>query len=100
MLYITQLIYVSKGQEAVFQEFESFALPILENYGAKLLSRIRPTNEAFIGGEFPKPYEIHFISFPDEAHLQAFMADEERKQYVQLKEQSIQSVILVKGEKM
>lgn len=100
MLYITQLIYIQEGQEHLFHEFESFAIPILKKYGASLLSRIRPSDDAFIEGTLAKPYEIHFIFFPDETHLQAFLADEERKQYVHLKEQSIQSVILVKGEQM
>ena len=100
MIYITQLIYIKEGQEEIFHEFESFAIPILKKYKGELLSRIRPADSAFIEGTLEKPYEIHFLSFPSEADLQAFMLDEERKQYVHLKEQSIRLVILVKGEKM
>lgn len=100
MIYITQLIYIKEGQEATFHEFESVAIPILKKYKGELLSRIRPNDDALIEGTLPKPYEIHFITFPNEADLQAFMLDKERKQYVHLKEKSIQSVILVKGEKM
>jgi hypothetical protein len=29
MIYITQLIYVKPGQEAVFDEFEKVAIPIV-----------------------------------------------------------------------
>ncbi len=100
MIYITQLIYIQEYQEDTFHEFEAVAIPILKKYKGKLLSRIRPSKEAFIEGTLEKPYEIHFITFPSEADLQAFMLDEERKQYVHLKEKSIRSVILVKGEKM
>lgn len=100
MLYITQLIYIKEHQESTFHEFEYVAIPILKKYKGELLARIRPSDETFIEGTLEKPYEIHFISFPNESDLQAFMVDEKRKQYVHLKEQSIRSVILVKGEKM
>ncbi len=100
MIYITQLIYIKEGQESTFHEFEAVAIPILKKYNGELLSRIRPTDDSLIEGTLEKPYEIHFISFPSKADLQAFMLDEERKQYVHLKERSVRSVILVKGEKI
>ena len=43
MIYITQLIYIKQGQEEVFDEFESIAIPIISKYNGKLLFRIRPT---------------------------------------------------------
>jgi hypothetical protein len=58
MIYITQLIYIIDGQEAVFNEFESITIPIIFRYNGRLLLRIRPTANTFI----EEPYEIHSFS--------------------------------------
>ncbi|MDP6190993.1 MAG: hypothetical protein AB8A46_09005 [Prochlorococcus sp.] len=101
MLYITQLIYIHKGQEEAFNEFEAHAIPIIANYHGELIFRLRPEASAFIEtGSMDKPYEIHLISFPTEADFGDFMADQERKKFLHLKEQSIKVLFLVKGEKL
>lgn len=100
MLYLTQLIYIKEGQEAVFDEFEAVAIPLIAKYRGSMLFRLRPQAEDFIETEIERPYEIHFVSFSDESDFRAFMADEERKQFLHLKEASIRSSFLVKGEKL
>ena len=101
MLYITQLIYIHEGQEDAFNEFESHAIPIIANYNGELVLRIRPESNSYIEiGSIEKPYEIHLIRFESETDFINFMADEERKKYVHLKEQSIKVSFLVKGEKL
>tara|TARA_R110000868_G_scaffold28495_7_gene106767 strand:- start:348 stop:653 length:306 start_codon:yes stop_codon:yes gene_type:complete len=99
MLYITQLIYIHAGQEAAFNEFEGHAIPIIARYNGELLLRIRPGQEAFVQvGTIEKPDEIHLICFQSETDFAAFLADEERKKYLHLKEQSIRVSFLIKGE--
>lgn len=100
MIYITQIIFVKEEKEALFLEFESFAIPLMEKYGGKIIYRIRPSIESFIEVEEEKPYEIHFISFPSEEKLQAFMQDDARLQFLHLKEESVQSIFMVKGKKV
>lgn len=100
MIYITQLIYLKPGQEAVFDEFEAIAIPIISKYNGKMLLRIRPTEENFIEGDMERPYEIHLTEVESEADLQNFMQDEERKKFLHLKEESIRSAILYKGERL
>ena len=101
MLYITQLIYIHAGQEQVFDEFEAHAIPIITHYNGELLFRIRPDANAYIEvGAIEKPYEIHLVRFNSEADFQRFMADEQRKTFLHLKEQSIKVSILLKGQKM
>ena len=39
MLLITQLIYIIDGQEKVFDEFESIAIPTILKYNGRLLLR-------------------------------------------------------------
>lgn len=101
MVYITQLVFAKEGQEATFLEFENFAIPLMEQCSGKILYRIRPTEAQFIDhGEGETPYEIHFISFASEEDLQHFLADDERLQFMHLKEASVKSMLLVKGKKM
>lgn len=100
MLYITQLIYIKPGQEAVFQQFEDIAIPIISKYNGRLLLRIRPDENSFIEHHINKPYEVHLVEFGSEQDFKHFMQDEERKKFLHLKEQSIESVWLMRGEKI
>jgi uncharacterized protein (DUF1330 family) len=97
MLYITQLIYLKEGQENVFHQFEELAIPIISKYNGKLLLRVRPSDNAFIETNMEKPYEIHLVVFDAENDFDNFMLDKERLQFLHLKEQSIKSVLLIKG---
>lgn len=98
MIYFTQLIYINAGFESVFNEFEAIAIPTISKYNGELLLRIRPGSEAFIEGSFEQPYEIHFVSFKEEQDFINFAMDAERKKFLHLKEQSIRSSILIKGQ--
>ena len=97
MIYFTQLIYIKEGQEAIFHQFEDIAIPAILKYNGRLLLRIRPTEDTFIESSIEKPYEVHLVEFESESDFHDFMKDEERKQFLHLKEQSIQSVVLIKG---
>jgi uncharacterized protein (DUF1330 family) len=100
MIYITQLIYLIEGRESIFDEFESVAIPIISKYKGKLLFRVRPDAQAFIESQIDKPYEIHLVQFETERDFESFMQEDERKKFIHLKEQAIQSSILYKGKKM
>jgi len=101
MIYLTQLIYIHEGKEDVFNEFESYAIPIIAHYNGQLALRVRPEPSAIIKtGSMEAPYEIHLVSFSTEADFNAFMADKERQKYLHLKEESIRVSFLVKGEKL
>ncbi len=100
MIFITQLIYILEGQERIFDEFESIAIPAISKYNGQLLLRVRPTTEAYIQKAIEAPYEIHLVSFETDNDFSNFMHDEERKKFLHLKEQSIKSVLLIKGTKL
>ncbi len=70
MIYITQLVFVKKGKEEKFLEFEDHAIPLMEKYNGKILYRVRPAEDAFIDLSKDPPYEIHFISFDLEQDLE------------------------------
>lgn len=100
MVYITQLIYVKAGEENVFNQFEDLAIPLISKYKGELLLRIRPDETSFIENNIEKPYEVHLVTFESENDFQAFMRDEERKKFLHLKEQSIRTSLLIKGEQL
>lgn len=100
MIYITQLIFVREGSEALFHQFEEVAIPLIAKYNGQLIYRVRPPREAFISGEDELPYEIHLVSFPAESDLANFMKDDSRGKVIHLKEASVRSQLLIKGQKM
>ena len=100
MIYITQLIYIKDNEETVFQQFENIAIPIISKYNGQLLLRIRPEESSIIEMNIERPYEIHLVQFDTDINFQNFMHDEDRKKFLHLKEQSIKSAILIKGEKL
>lgn len=100
MIHITQLIYVIEGQEDIFDEFESVAIPTISKYNGRLLFRLRPPKESYIESQIEQPYEIHLVEFDALEDFQNFMKDGERKKFLHLKEQSIKSSVLYLGQKI
>lgn len=81
-------------------EFEDFAIPLMEKYNGRIIYRLRPTKENFIGENKELPYEIHFMSFESEQDLSKFMKDDSRLKFAHLKNESLTSTLLIKGEKI
>jgi uncharacterized protein (DUF1330 family) len=100
MIFITQLVYIVEGQEQVFDEFESIAIPTIAKYNGRLLLRLRPTEDAFIENHIDRPCEIHLVEFETQEDFDNFKQDEERKRFLHLKEQSIKTSILIQGTKL
>lgn len=100
MVFITQLIYILDGQEDVFDQFEAIAIPTISKYNGRLLLRLRPDEDAYVESNIKNPYEIHIVEFETDNDFENFMQDEERKRFLHLKEQSIKSVLLIKGTKL
>ena len=100
MIYRTQLIYIQDGQEDVFDEFESLAIPIIRKYNGELVLRIRPDPDSLIEGTIELPYEVHLVSFQNQKDCDNFINDEERKSFLHLKEKSIREAIMYQGEKI
>ena len=100
MIFITQLIYIKEGQENVFHQFEDIAIPAISKYNGRLLIRVRPDEAAYIESNIEKPYEIHLVEFETDNDFANFIQDEERNRFLHLKDQSIKSVLLIKGTKL
>jgi hypothetical protein len=100
MIYMTQLVYLHPGKEKIFDDFEAIAMPIIARYNGKLLLRIRPQQSAVISSSIEVPYEIHLVQFDAESDFEHFKKDEERKKFLHLKEESVRTVLLIKGERI
>lgn len=99
-IFITQLIYIKPGSEKIFDEFEAVAIPLITRYCGKLLLRVRPELKNYVEKIIPEPYEIHLVEFESDEWFKKFLADETRKKYLHLKESSIKSTLLIKGEEI
>jgi uncharacterized protein (DUF1330 family) len=97
MILITQLVYIKEGQENIFHQFEEIAIPTILKYHGRLLLRVRPTENDIIECHIDKPYEIHLVEFATDQDFENFKQDAERKKFLHLKEQSVKSVLLIKG---
>lgn len=100
MIFLTQLIYIKRGKEEVFDQFEAVAIPLISKYNGKMLLRVKPEPSSFIECNTDQPYEIHLASFPEEKDFINFTKDEERKKFIHLKEESIERVVLIKGNQL
>jgi len=100
MIYIIQLVYVKPGEEHIFEEFESIAIPIIAKYNGRMILRLRPNQQAVIENSVSVPYELHLVEFESEEDLQRFQSDDQRLKYLHLKERSIEKVMLIKGSKI
>ena len=97
MLYYTQLIYVKKDCETVFHYFEDRVLPLLERHGGELIYRVRPDRKDVIACAGELPYEVHLVTFQDRKGFEAYRDDRERLKYMQLKNESVERILLVEG---
>ncbi|MEW7279340.1 hypothetical protein ABW636_12170 [Aquimarina sp. 2201CG1-2-11] len=97
MIHITQLIYIKDGKEEVFHEFEEIAIPTILKYNGRLTLRVRPNKTSIIENNIEVPYEIHLVEFDTQEDFDNFKLDEERKKFLHLKEESIESAIMIQG---
>lgn len=97
MIYITQLIYLVEGKEEVFYQFEELAIPTILKYNGRLTLRIRPKGDSVIESNIEVPYEIHLVEFDTQDDFENFKADEERKKFLHLREESIKSSFMIQG---
>ncbi len=97
MVYLTQLIYVHEGREAMFEEFEAIVLPLLSKHHGQLLLRLRPDRASKIAGTEELPYELHVVSFESDDDRVRYSNDAERARVLHLKEQSVARTLVLEG---
>ena len=97
MIYYTQVIFIKDGQEEIFHSFEDNVLPLLHRHNGELIYRVRPTVSSVIATAFGYPYEIHLVAFADRKGFEDYRDDPQRLEFMQLKNDSVDRVILIEG---
>jgi hypothetical protein len=97
MIYYTQLIFTKPGCEHQFHAFEDKVLPLLKHHNGELVYRIRPTMESFLEATLELPYEIHFVTFGSKADFISYGADPKRLEFMEMKNNSVEKIILIEG---
>ena len=97
MIYYTQLIFIKPGCEAAFHAFEDKVLPLLKGHNAELVYRIRPAQSAFIESSCELPYEIHLVTFNSKADFEGYARDPKRLEFIEMKNNSVEKIILIEG---
>ena len=100
MIYYTQLIFVRKGYELQFQLFEEKVLPLLKGHNGELVYRIRPDKNSVIESKGQIPYEIHLVVFKSVADFDHYKNDPERLKFMELKNNSVEKIILIEGKEI
>jgi uncharacterized protein (DUF1330 family) len=93
-IYFTVLIYLHEGKEALFQEYERQAKPIMARYGGRFEQVIKPTT---VVGDLPLPDEIHLLSFAAEADFDSYRQDPEAAKIAPLRFESVKKAIFISG---
>lgn len=97
MIYYTQLIYIRKGCEETFHRFEDAVLPLLKTHGGELVYRLRPDAGSVIAGAGELPYEVHLVTFESQEGFEGYKNDPERLKHMDLKNESVEKVLLIEG---
>jgi hypothetical protein len=100
MVYYTQLIFIKPGKESIFHTFEDNVLPLLNDHHGELIYRIRPAKDSFIENSQELPYEVHLVSFESRAGFESYAADPRRKACMELKNTSVEKIILIEGKQI
>lgn len=86
-------LWVRPGQEAAFEDFERKAARIMARHGGRIDCAVRPAPGA---GE-DAPFEVHIVSFPDEAAYAAFRSDPDRLALADQRERIIARHLILAG---
>lgn len=97
MIYYTQLIFIKPGCEQEFHAFEDKVLPLLQAHNGELIYRIRPDANAFVVNIQAQPYEIHVVTFGSKEDFKNYAADPKRLAFMEMKERSVERVVLIEG---
>lgn len=97
MIYYTQLIFIKPGCEQEFHAFEEKVLPLLKGHNGNLVYRIRPAKNTFIESSSELPYEIHLVTFNSKADFERYKIDPKRLDFIEMKNNSVEKIILIEG---
>ncbi len=85
-------LWIHPGQEAAFEAFEREAARLMARHGGRIDRALRVA-----AGEGDPPYEVHFVSFPDEAAYQAYGSDPDTQALREGRTRIIARTVVLRG---
>lgn len=87
-------LWLRDGAVAEFEAFERRVATILARHGGRIERAIRATSPLANASE---PFEVHVVSFPDDASLAAYRADPELQALAEQRASIIARTVIVEG---
>ena len=87
-------LWLRDGVVAEFEAFERRVAKIQARHGGRIERAIRCTSAQANGSE---PFEVHVVSFPDDASLAAYRADPETRALAEQRAAIIVRTVIVEG---
>ena len=87
-------LWLRDGAVAEFEAFERRVAKIQARHGGRIERAIRATSPQANASE---PFEVHVVSFPDDASVAAYRADPETKALAQVRASIIARTEIVEG---
>ncbi|MFC7619830.1 hypothetical protein [Microlunatus sp. GCM10028923] len=84
MITLCVLLWPRPGQEQALREYEDRVLALLGRHGATLVSRVANADHTD-----QLPYEVQVIDLPDQAALDAYLADPDRTALAEDRDRSV-----------
>jgi hypothetical protein len=97
MIYYTQFIFIRQGCEQEFHAFEDKVLPLLKEHNGELVYRVRPDKSSFVESTRAMPYEIHIVTFNSKADFESYKNDPHRLAFMEMKNRSVEKIVLIEG---
>ena len=92
-LIIVAALFVNRGCEAEFQQFEASAEKIMRRYGGCIERRIGFRENA----DADHPHELHIVAFPDQQTFDRYRADPDLQALAELRARAIRQTIVWVG---
>jgi antibiotic biosynthesis monooxygenase (ABM) superfamily enzyme len=90
-------LWIHPGQEEAFEAFEREAARIMARHKGRIDSAVRLTPPPGAPANDATPYELHIVSFPDEAAFQAYSSDPETLALREKRPKIIARTVLMAG---
>lgn len=93
-IYMTVLIYLKEGQEAVFHEYERQAAKVMARHNGRFEQLIKPDT---VNGDLPLPNEIHILSFATSDGFASYRQDPDSAALAPMRIASVEKAIFLQG---
>jgi antibiotic biosynthesis monooxygenase (ABM) superfamily enzyme len=90
-------LWIHEGQESAFEAFEREAARIMARHKGRIDSAVRLTPPPGAPPPDATPYELHIVSFPDQAAFEAYSSDPETLALREKRSKIIARTVLMAG---